>query len=245
MFFTFLLLFCKPLFFFGNKLLLGSHLIWSWSWAKLLSESSCCSSCCYLGAESTFFQLSLLLFQICLYLKLSETLLLLLVFLLHSFKSITIYFLESSLILIINLILNLIPTILISLKITRSIWSQSMLWLFRIVLHHFVIQIFVHSFLLQIAVVWCTVHLTILGKVRFLVYTWLSPLCVCSSTLATISTWDCFITVFEWGRLTRTILQFLSRRSWTYILSLVIVFIDIISIFIWVLTKSIVIICVN
>ena len=121
-----------------------------------------------------------------------------------------------------------------------------MLWLCRIfILHHFMVQILIHPFFLDVAVVWCAIHMTILHEVWSFVDAGLSPLSVVATFSAFISSWYCVITIFESGWLTLSLSLFRSRSSRTYILLLIVPFVNIIPLLIRVLAKPIMIIRVN
>ena len=214
--FFFVLLLCHPLLFLCLELFLSFMILLSTSVSNFIFKTLSSRCCSYPWTESALLALLLLSVVFSLNFKLPELLLLLLVFQLHPLDRIFVNSMKSSLILGVDFILDRVPAIFISFECTVFVNCQSMS---GFGVYHFVVQIFVHPFFLEIAVIRHSIHFASHEEVWFLfIDAWLVPVC---STTVSCAFWvvhNCFISVFESCWLSFTTLLSRCTSSWSNIL---------------------------
>lgn len=152
------LLLGHPLVFLCQELFLCFVVRFSTSVSNFLLEALRSRRCCNSWAECALFTLLLLLVELSLRLQLPEFLLLLLVLHLHPLECILIHPMQPFLVLRINFVLNLVPAFFISFECAIFVNYKSMLWLS---VHHFVVEVFIHSLFLMLAGIRDSIHFTI------------------------------------------------------------------------------------
>lgn len=237
----FQLLLCHPLVFLCQELFLCFMVGFATSVSDFLLETLWSRRSCNSWAECALFTLLLLFVVLSLHLQLPKFLLLLLVLQLHPFDRILIHSVQPPLILWIDFILNLVPAFFVRFKCTVFVNCQSMLW-FSV--DHLVVQVFIHSLFLILAVIWDSIHFASHEEVWFfLIDAWLVPVSSRASNVLWVVD-DGFISVLECCWLSLS--TFLARctTSWSYVL-LFIVIIFYLLIFIGILAEVVIFIVIN